>query len=360
VRPSATPALLFVAGAIAAASGAAAPPAPTERVLDATTVATRTPVTALAADGARVAFAPRSARGDCAHVAVWTPAAGTLDRWGTPTPCLGKPYGRDGIAGVALAGQRAAWVELDVNRDCTSSCTSGVATAVLGESASLRLNQDPGDPGAARREYNLRGHGDLLVFNEVRNWLTRIGAGSERCPLFDPGSYLQPPRICTTLRRGAHACCAASVAGGLIAVVERAAVAVVNARGKVVRSFRFAAAQARLDGAGRLMVARGSALQAYDVASGARQATRPMPSGYRLADADGGIAVLRGKDTSIRLVRLADGRSFTLQPGKAPRLSDLEPTGLYYAYATAGGEGRIVFMPRAEVERRLQTASRLG
>jgi hypothetical protein len=52
------------------------------------------------------------------------------------------------------------------------------------------------------------------------------------------------------------------------------------------------------------------------------------------------------------LLRLDDSRSVTLTPGKSPVLTDLEPLGLYYSYAS-GKEGRVVFMPRAELERRL-------
>jgi hypothetical protein len=53
------------------------------------------------------------------------------------------------------------------------------------------------------------------------------------------------------------------------------------------------------------------------------------------------------------VLRLADGRSFTLSPGHGPVLAELEPPGLYYSYATPDGGGRVVFMPRAEVDRRL-------
>ena len=74
--------------------------------------------------------------------------------------------------------------------------------------------------------------------------------------------------------------------------------------------------------------------------------------GHRLADVDGGIAVLRRADT-VLLLRLGDGHSLTLAPGRGPVLADLEPPGLYYSYATGDGGGRVVFVPRSELLRQL-------
>jgi len=82
-----------------------------------------------------------------------------------------------------------------------------------------------------------------------------------------------------------------------------------------------------------------------------------MPSGFRLADVDGGIAVLRSTDT-VRLLRLDDGRSLTLAAGGEPALADLEPPGLYYSYATSDGGGRVVFVPRAEIVRQFDGSRR--
>jgi hypothetical protein len=53
------------------------------------------------------------------------------------------------------------------------------------------------------------------------------------------------------------------------------------------------------------------------------------------------------------LLRLDDGRSYTLAPGGEPALADLEGPGLYYSYATGDGGGRVAFLPRAQVLRRL-------
>jgi hypothetical protein len=101
-------------------------------------------------------------------------------------------------------------------------------------------------------------------------------------------------------------------------------VAVVDAQGTLVRIHPFLPEEvsaARLDG-GRLVVARLAVLEVYDVATGARELSRPLPTGYKLADVDGGIAMLRRAET-IMLLRLAAGRG--------PRFADLEPPGLYYS-----------------------------
>jgi hypothetical protein len=58
------------------------------------------------------------------------------------------------------------------------------------------------------------------------------------------------------------------------------------------------------------------------------------------------------------VLRLEDGRSFTIACGKAPRAADLEPPGLYYSYATHDSQGRVTFMRRPEVLRRLGGLSR--
>ena len=65
------------------------------------------------------------------------------------------------------------------------------------------------------------------------------------------------------------------------------------------------------------------------------------------------MALLRNQKAAIKLLRLDSGRSFTLSPGKGPRFADLESSGLYYSYALADGEGRVVFLPHDAVERKL-------
>jgi len=324
----------------------AAPLLPSEHVLDAETVATRRPVAGLSADGPRVAFVAESTAADCDHVVVWTPAAQALDRFRRPAPC-GPEIAAGHIYDVELAGSRSAWADV---QGCGNYCDVSLKSATLAEPLPLLVNSENGGGGAGGGEYwdfHVHGHGDLLVFDDGSR-LVRIGVGSERCQA----------SICTTLRRGDHAAPVESVSAGLIAIREPDAVAVVDAQGNLVRVFPFPpddVTAVRLDG-GRLVVARLAFLETYDVASGALELSRALPSGYRLEDVDGGIAVLRGGDNRIMLVRLVDGASFMLAPDKAPTFADLESPGLYYSYATPDG-GRVVFMPRADVARHLDAGS---
>jgi WD40-like Beta Propeller Repeat len=328
----------------------AAPLLPSERILDARTIATRGPVTRLSADGGSVAFATATrTAADCDHVVVWTPAARRLIRLGAPKPC--ESYNSAGVIyELALAGSRAAWAEIG---GCGNYCDVGLETATLAQPRPVSVSYLTGAMDATSGEggaYRVHGRGDLLVFNDDSR-LVRLAAGNERC---QQGEVRR--NICATLRRGDHAAPIDSVAGGLIAIREVDAVSVLDARGELRRVFPFGRNEvraARLDG-GRLVVARSGVLEVYDVATGAGERQRTLPPGFALEDVDGGIAVLRdGKDT-IMALRLADGRSLTLTPGRAPRNADLELAGLYYSYATADGGGRVVYVPRSEVERQLR------
>ena len=308
---------------------AAEPLLPSERVLDANTVATRRPVTSLSADGSRVAFIASWTGADCDHIAIWTQPAKTLERYAKPTPC--RMADGDGVDDVELAGKRAAWVNLD---GCGNNCYFSLHTAALGERQSKELDDDSTE-AEYDYDYHVHGAGDLLVYN-AGGLLMRIGVDGEA----------------KTIRRGVHACCADSVADGLIAVREHDAVAILDGDGRLLRVFPFAVAAARLD-AGRLVVAHQGFLESYDLTTGALVVRRDLPGGYTLDDVDGGIALLHRKDDTILVLRLDDGRSFTVATGAAPRRADIEPAGLYYSYTTADREGRVVLMTRDRLIQRL-------
>jgi Tol biopolymer transport system component len=322
---------------------AAEPLPPTEHVLGTDSVATSTPVAALSADGGRVAFAPRPTATDCEHVVVWTPGAG-LDRLGNlPAPCgFGSSAGA--VRSLAFAGSRAAWVSFGGEGDV---CGFALMSATLADTDARQVSGAGfGTSGEVCKSADIdhvRGDGDLLVFNDEpshASWLVRVGAGGEKC-----GELL-----CTTLGKGAQAAPVASVSGGLIAIRKPGAVAVLDEHGTLVRLFSFAPADvnaALLDG-GRLVVWRFGVLEVYDVATGARMLSRPLPPGYRLEDVDDGIAVLLRADT-IMLLRLEDGNSFALTPPGVKTLADLESPGLYYSYATGDGGGRVMFVPRSNL-----------
>jgi Tol biopolymer transport system component len=312
---------------------------PSERVLDATTVATGTRIGALSADGSRAAFIVGATAADCDHVVVWTPSARALDRFSRPAECDRGRYGTR-LYDVELAGSRAAWLSAG---GCGNFCDIALTYATLDQRTPAVLATTNAEAGTDY-DYHLHGHGELLVFNEGPR-LARIGGGTELCQAGRRG-----PAICSILRRSDHASVADSVSAQRIAIREENAVAVVDEHGALLRVFPFAPGDvraAKLDG-DRLVVARPSSLDVYDVVSGQAVVQRPLPAGSALLDADGGVAVLRRQQT-ITLVRLDDGRSATVSPGADPVHADLEPPGLYYSYTTKDGGGRVVFVPRSEL-----------
>ncbi len=320
---------------------------PSERVTGPRTVATRSPIAALSADGARVAFALESTAADCGHAAVWSPATRALARRGRPAPCRDWPP-RSAVYDVELAGDRLAWGS---QTDCGNTCKNTLDSGNVGAQSRNRLALEGSDVGSPS-DFHVHGDGDLLVFNDGPR-LARVGSGSEPCQEEGPSSAA----ICTTLRRGDHAAVVDSVSGRLIAVREEGAAAVLDERGELVRLFQFAAGEVttvRLDG-GRLVVTRGDLIDVYDVSTGARTQQRPLPRGFGLVDVDGGVAVLL-TEKAVMLLRLEDGRSRTLTPGRGPVHADLEPAGLYYSFGTTDGGGRVVFVPRSEAE----PAARVG
>jgi Tol biopolymer transport system component len=316
----------------------AAPIPPSERVVDARSIATVMPVTALSADGTRVAFVAKARPSDCEHVAVWTAGESSIARFDLPAPC---PREGARVREVTLAGSRIA-VTLK-SAEGHNECSATLATTTLGSLQRLGIHHaGPNQASCAPDHYHVRGDGELMVFNDEAR-LVRIGSGRETCQRGSSSS-----KICTTVRRQ-QVGSVDSVSGTSIAVRQPGAVSIFDAGGQLVRRFPFSPADiraARLDG-GRLVVWRFGALEAYDVATGARVLSRPVPVGFRLVDVDGGIAVLLGSAT-INLLRLDDGVSRPLSPGGAPVLAELEPAGLFYSYA-AGDGGRIVFVPRSEL-----------
>jgi hypothetical protein len=307
-----------------------------ERIVNGRTIATSTPVSDLSADGTRAAFITESPT-DCDHPAVWTPATRGITRFGLPHLCSADSTG-NGIYDLELAGPRVAWVYYGGGNTWDFTLWS----ATLAAPRPVGLSSNSADAGEYW-PYHVHGDSEVLVFNDNAR-LVRVGGGREQCQERSRGS-----RICTTIRRKADPAPVESVSGRLIAIREAHEVSVIDIQGNVVRVFPFTASSARLDG-DHLVVARGQVLERYGVQAGTLEGAQPISAGYTLADADGGIAVLR-RAGAIRLVRFEDGRSLTIER-RGPMRADLEGPGLYYSYAV-GKTGRVVFLPRSELVRRL-------
>src|SRR5215211_1192605 len=72
-------------------------------------VAAPGPVTALAFDGTRVAYASGRSRGDCDRVRIWNLGTGRVAALGRRTSCAEGSTGT-GIAAVSVAGPRVLWL----------------------------------------------------------------------------------------------------------------------------------------------------------------------------------------------------------------------------------------------------------
>ena len=117
----------------------------------------------------------------------------------------------------------------------------------------------------------------------------------------------------------------------------------------------------------RLVVVDGRRLDVYDARSGRLEESTPLVGGASSVSTAGGlVAYVMGREVHVR--RLGDGGEFSVRVGGAlatgvlrdlyiERLlhADLTTAGLVYSYNLRGRAepGRVVFVPRAELERRL-------
>ena len=319
------------------------PPAWSERVLGPTALETRAPINLMSADGARVAYIPGTTATDCEHVSIWTAARGSIERiWQRlPAPCQDDVLGDgDSLFELAFAGAFIGWSEVFLCGN--SGCGSELTIAALPERNNVAGADDDGtDYGnESHAYYGPVGHGAIFASPDVGIRVALPGGKIRRC---------KPGRDEYT-----------SVDGHWIAAYRHLAsdaqapnIVVLDDECADVRVFRLGEVQQALLDGKRLIVVRNGELEAYDVRSGALELQRPLPTGYYLADVTRGIALLRQKKT-ILLLRLEDGRSFSLEPVRGPVLAEIEPTGLYYAYTTANGHGRLQLVPRSELERQLR------
>jgi len=142
----------------------------------------------------------------------------------------------------------------------------------------------------------------------------------------------------------------------IVVAMARGTVRVLDARGRLVRSFSFRdATSAQLSG-NDLVVVRDDTLEVWDLATGQRRPSYPLERGFGpvpvVEDAEQGIAtVVIG--VAIHLIRLADGKDVVLDiPNQAgPSHAELEPSGLFYSWNEpyTRKPGRLAFLPWEDV-----------
>ncbi len=310
---------------------------PSERVLGPTTLETRRPIGLLSADGGRIAYTAGSTTTDCEHISIWTPAEKSIQRvWQRlPAPCdeSGLGYG-DSLFELALSRSFIGWSEVYLCGN--SGCGSEFTIAALPHANKVDGADDDGtDYGnESHAYYGPVGHGEIFASSWTGMRVVLSGGKVRRC---------------TPLLNGY-----ASVGDHRIAAYRGANIVLLDKTCAVTRVFLGLgeANTALLDG-DRLVVFRSGQLEAYNVRTGALELRRPLPGGYILADVSRGIALLQHKRT-ILLLRLGDGRSFSLEPGRGHVSAEIEPAGLYYSYTTTAGRGRLQFVPLFELERQLR------
>ena len=310
-------------------------PTQTTQVRAAAAIQTDRPVGLISADSGRVAYTVGPTAADCEYVSIWSPARKSIVRvWPRrPAPCGDRAFTEFyPIYELALGGSVIAWSQVD---GCgNSGCGSELLAAVLPRAPQDVADDDGTDYGPGQWAYfGPLGHGNMFLLPDGLRVVLATG-NVRRCEPQGDGYT--------------------SIAGGLIAVSRGANIAVLDDKCTLVSLLRVRtnSVNAALLDRRRLVVARPARLDVYDIASGARVLTGPLPAGYRLTDVSGGIAVFR-RGRRILVLRLSDGHSALLWPERGPVQAEIEAPGLYYSYATPDGRGRLELISTAELERRL-------
>lgn len=331
------------------------------------------PLTGLAADGRRAAFAFCNGL-----VGTWRPGAtnvtrlGPLAQWKCPTP-----RGPEREFGIALAGNRVAWVASAGGNVYTNL----VFLAVLSNPHTLTLAAETdyccrGLDADPNRMGDLYGAGGFIVFS------SRVKCGDPGAPGC-PGSMravvsqtvwrlrrppfsaqcVNKPGPCVELTSSAPNATVRplAVSGGRVLLLNNGVLELRNPSGASTRQFAGVAAVMR--GAdltpSRVLVLVPAALRVYNANTGALVRTRTLPNvtsagacglppcpavALQLLDAARGLVAytLNGK---LHLLRLRDGRNRIVATAQDARFGS---KGLFYAYsASAPWVSRIRFVPWA-------------
>jgi hypothetical protein len=345
---------------------------------------TRGLITGLAADGHRAAVMT-TIKGSCGRIVVWTAPGGKSASF-KPGECGSILCGSECVSNVAVGGGRVAWIESGGG----NSSESTVVAAKLSGGATREIehvangNGAGGDPEGGYIG-QLLGDGPLLAYNSWQVACTHRDSDHDFCDRWGLAD-IKLVRVVggrrVVVKRGADACRLAGVGGGRLAVTgtvpwwnagvwecslgagaSARAVTVLAPDGSRVASVPAVDAnppRAIALSRTRLAFLRTFSLDLYDPATGAMSRSLSLGPAAALAleGVNSRLALLGGPHRLV-LVRLGDGKlmSFPLRPGAATGLvgASLTEAGLFYAFNTprAAAKGRIVFVPIADVVRRL-------
>ncbi len=248
------------------------------------TVTAPAPVSGLALDAGRVAYASGRSGRDCNRVQVWNLATRGVTRFPRPTSCVETSTG-SGIAGLAVAGNRVLWVHyIGGNfREWTLWTATTTKPKPLRLRAVTREVDDPaplvvGDGDSDRL-------GDMLPYAFDREVVALRTSGARRF------AWTAPDRVNALSARDGEL--AVASAGGVVTVLD--------AGGNVLRAETYASDVQAVELTGTaLLVQRGRTLELRG--SGATRMWL-LPARARLEDAQGNRAyyVAGGQIRELRL-----------------------------------------------------------
>jgi hypothetical protein len=326
-------------------------------------------VTAIAADGPRVAIAVRNPAG-CDRAIVWTAPGTVAQTYVSKGACAGAAF--HGITEIAIAGNRVEWVATsggnlqDMVLEAATVGRPQVSQVALGENQA-------GAEGGVDGDWigHVYGDGTLLVYNTWHECALSRRQGAPACgPGVPIGGIFYSKQTLWKLvgltkariRSGEDAYAAVAVDGGRVALqsARDGGITVVDQHGHRITSAAITvgtSAGTAMQGT-QVVTLRGTTMQVWDASSGHLNGSVTLPAGTGapvLQDLQSGLAVyLRGR--AVRVVRLADSKSAAfVVPGKRAVDAQIEPSGLFYAYNLPRGSsrGRVVFVPWADLQAKL-------
>lgn len=246
-------------------------------------------VTGVAVDGGRVAYADAGCT-----VRVWS--AGKIARLGR-TSCAVQTSTGSGLAGLALAGNRALWVTYAGGNIREWS----VWTATTTRPAPRRLRFVSGDVDAPARVVVGDGDGDLLPYAVDRDVVVLRANGARRF------AWRAPARVVAL----------DAYAGKVAVATAGGAVTLLDAEGRVLGSESYGAGASAVHVTGpRTVVQAGRALE---VRGGGSAQTLALLPGVRLVGAAGGTALLVGREGLLRFA-LDSGAGRRVGPARHARI----------------------------------------
>jgi len=256
---------------------------------------------------------------------------------------------------LALAGTRVAWLE---TIEAGEQERTTLWTATLREPRATRLataEAGAGSDTSGRYLGNLHGAGTLLGFNR---W-TSCEQGTDH-PGCGPGAPRSPSlyRIDSASKAalvpGVENARLTWVDGGRLATGYDP-IQLVDGSGRLLQSIATGPQDRHglaLSGT-QLVVSTGRTLQVYDTRTGSLARTWPVVS---YAGAVGSVADLQDGielyfvARQLHVLRIADGRDRTLAVSAGHLVgAQIEKAGVWFAYNTAAGHGRVVFVPWSSV-----------